>query len=252
MTSNSYKKLKETIRKIVKEIQDESIDEMTGTAATPGYLTPNAFSKSGQVKKKNKKMASLAGGKLVEGYTNFHISNINEVDLKQNTWQDVELKNLTDEEMEKIWDIYTNAYGGQGLDLSANSAKEFQSKYKAAMLIDVDGDNKIDAFIIYKPGKHGNKMALLAADITNKSAKREVVKKSIALVNTNGWYIEASAKMEDIMSSNGVPAVTDEDLIIKLIGGEKKPEFIGNGYYTRFLSKVNKRITKRIYGKPKP
>jgi hypothetical protein len=26
---------------------------------------------------------------------------------------------------------------------------------------------------------------------------------------------------------------------------------VGDGYYTRSLSKVNKRITKRLYGKPR-
>ena len=67
----------------------------------------------------------------------------------------------------------------------------------------------------------------------------------------NRWYIEASAKMEEIMKSAGAPVVRDEKKILAILGNEKKPEFIGDGYYTRSLSKVDKRITKRIYGKPR-
>jgi ribonucleotide monophosphatase NagD (HAD superfamily) len=57
--------------------------------------------------------------------------------------------------------------------------------------------------------------------------------------------------MEEILSSAGAPFVTDESKIIDIIGKDKEPQFIGNGYYTRSLSKVSKRITKRIYGKPR-
>jgi hypothetical protein len=57
--------------------------------------------------------------------------------------------------------------------------------------------------------------------------------------------------MEDIMKSSGAPVVTDEEKIQAIVGPDKKVEFVGDGYYTRSLSKVNKRITKRLYGKPK-
>jgi hypothetical protein len=94
-------------------------------------------------------------------------------------------------------------------------------------------------------------MALLAADVDKRDAKRAVVQKAIELVKTSGWFVEASAKMEDIMKSSNAPVVTDEKKIMDILGNEKAPEFTGDGYYTRTLSKVNKRITKRIYGKPR-
>lgn len=59
-------KLKEIIRKMVKEIQSEKeLEEMTGTAAVAGYNTPAAFSKPGQTAKKNKRLASVTGGTIV-------------------------------------------------------------------------------------------------------------------------------------------------------------------------------------------
>jgi hypothetical protein len=60
-------RLKEIIRTIVKEIQSEKeLEEMTGTGAVAGYDTPNAFSKPGQTKKKNNRLASVTGGEVVD------------------------------------------------------------------------------------------------------------------------------------------------------------------------------------------
>ena len=60
-------RLKEIIRGIVKEIQSEKeLEEMTGTSAVAGYDTPNAFSKPGQTTKKNKRLANVTGGEVVD------------------------------------------------------------------------------------------------------------------------------------------------------------------------------------------
>ena len=60
-------RLKEIIRKIVKEIQSENeLEEMTVTGAVAGYDTPNAFSKPGQTGKKNNRLAKVTGGEVVD------------------------------------------------------------------------------------------------------------------------------------------------------------------------------------------
>ena len=60
-------RLKEIIRGIVKEIQSEKeLEEMTGTGAVAGYDTPNAFSKPGSTGKKNKRLAKVTGGEVVD------------------------------------------------------------------------------------------------------------------------------------------------------------------------------------------
>ena len=179
------------------------------------------------------------------------LSNIlNELEIPSNKWVDLDLSKIDDDGMKGIWQMYITTYLNAGMDLSANSWREMQSKYKATALKDVDSDNIADAFIVYKQTKFGNKIALLGTN-NKKTAKSDVVKKVIQLCNTNGWFIEASLKMEDIMKSSGAPVVRDEKKIIDILGSDKNPEFIGDGYYTRKLSKVNKRIVKRIYGKPK-
>ena len=176
---------------------------------------------------------------------------MNELEIPSGKWVDMKMSDVDTSGMKLIWSMYKIAYTSQGLDLSANSASEMQSKYKAIMLIDVDSDKQPDAFIVYKVTPFGKKIALLAADVKKQDAKRTLVRKSVELVNTSGWFIEASGVMEDIMKSKNAPVVRDEEKILSILGNEKKPQFVGDGYYTRSLSKVNKRITKRIYGKPK-
>jgi hypothetical protein len=59
-------RLKEIIRSIVKEIQSEKeLEEMSVTGNVAGYNTPAAFSKPGQTKKKNNRLASVTGGEVV-------------------------------------------------------------------------------------------------------------------------------------------------------------------------------------------
>ena len=59
-------RLKEIIRGIVKEIQNEKeLEEMTATGAVAGYNTPAAFSKPGQTAKKNNRLAKVTGGEVV-------------------------------------------------------------------------------------------------------------------------------------------------------------------------------------------
>lgn len=60
-------KLREIVRQMVREIQSETeLDEMTGTGAVAGYDTPAAFSKPGQTKKKNNRLANVSGGTVVD------------------------------------------------------------------------------------------------------------------------------------------------------------------------------------------
>jgi hypothetical protein len=174
---------------------------------------------------------------------------LKEFQMPSNKWVDYNLTDIDREGGSEIWDMYTGSYLKRGMDLSANSWSEMQSKYKAVALKDVDNDAQPDAFIIYRPTKAGNKIALLGTN-DKPAAKKDVIKKVISLVNTSGWFLEASLKMEEIMKASGAPVVKDENKI-KAIVGDKDVEMMGDGYYTRRLSKVNKKIVKRMYGKPR-
>jgi hypothetical protein len=60
-------RLKEAIRKYVREkyIQ-KTLDEMSVTGNVAGYNTPAAFAKPGQTAKKNKRLANVTGGTVVD------------------------------------------------------------------------------------------------------------------------------------------------------------------------------------------
>jgi hypothetical protein len=163
-------------------------------------------------------------------------------------WIDMDLKTQDEDMMQLIWGMYTDTYSKQGMDFSADDYAELKTKYQATFLKDVDNDKIPDAFIIYKKTKWGNKIALLGTN-DKKSAKKDLLEKVISLLRTPGWLLEASLKMEEILSTSNVPWIDDEKIITDLVGKDKKPEMIKNGYYTRLLSKTPKRITKRLYGK---
>ncbi len=173
-----------------------------------------------------------------------------EVSLKPNVWKDFNLASLSKEDMDVLWNMYEDTYSKAGLDFSANDATELQSKYKAVYLEDIDSDTIADAFIIFKPTQFGNKIALLGTN-DKKEAKKSMLAQLFKLLKMQGWFIEASMKMEEILSTKSdIPVVTDESIIKGLVG-DKGLEMMEDGYYKRKLSKVNKLIVKRIYGRPK-
>jgi hypothetical protein len=172
---------------------------------------------------------------------------LNEMEIPSGRWIDFDLSKVDDDGMKQIWSMYTNTYAKQGMDFSADDYREMQTKYKATFLKDVDRDSLPDAFIIYKETRYGNKIALLGTN-DKKEAKRDLIQQLMKLVNTRGWFIEASLRMEEILAASGAPVVDDETVIRDIVGIDKKPEMEKKGYYTRLLSKASKRIRKRIYG----
>ena len=172
---------------------------------------------------------------------------INELEIPSNKWIELDLLQIDDEGMKLIWDMYTSTYAKEGLDFSADDFHELKTKYKATAIKDIDSDKEPDAFIIYKETRWGNKLALLGTN-GKKKAKKEVVKKLLELVNTKGWFLEAGMKIEEILVANNAPYITNQAMIKDIVGVKKKPKFEEDGYYTRLLSKVGKRIRKRMYG----
>lgn len=131
---------------------------------------------------------------------------LNEMKIPSNKWIDWDLSRIDKEGLDQIWKMYTDTYGKQGMDFSADDSNELKTKYKATYLKDVDKDHIADAFIVYKETAYGNKIALLGTN-DKKEAKKDLIKKVIELLNTRGWFIEASLKMEEILSASNVPYV---------------------------------------------
>jgi len=165
------------------------------------------------------------------------------------TWHDKPFSELGSEELVRIYTQYKDTYLACGLDLSADSASELVAKYSGVIVADVDMDGYWDAFLIYRDTQFGRKIALLGTSGC-KQCKKALIQHLIMLLNgCENYYIEASKRMEEILSISNVPVVAEQEKIYKIVGSEKKVEFVSGGYYTRRLSKVDKIITKRIYGR---
>ena len=98
---------------------------------------------------------------------------VNELEIASNKWIDYDLSRIDQEGMDLIWKMYTDTYGKQGMDFSADDSSELKTKYKATFLKDVDKDHIADAFIIYKETAYGKKIALLGTNDL-KEAKKEL------------------------------------------------------------------------------
>ena len=169
-------------------------------------------------------------------------------------WSDIALSDLTPDELERVWTMYSNTYLNKGLDLSVASAEGLRSKYRGVFLVDVDNppDGIADAFLVYKPTRFGNKIALLGTcQVENCRAKRDaakaVVDKMFGLLKQGGYFIEAGMKIEEILRGSNVPYVCDEE-VIRAFTGEKFVEMLDDCYYKRKLAMATDLATKRIYG----
>ena len=79
MEIKNRKLFKELVKKLTMELLDEeSLEEITTTAAVPGYMTPYAFSDGGKKDKKRKK-------KMIKKSTGYELVKeaLNDKDLKQ-------------------------------------------------------------------------------------------------------------------------------------------------------------------------
>ena len=75
-----------------------------------------------------------------------------------------------------------------------------------------------------------------------------MINKVFELLHSSGWYIEASRRMEEILSKTDINVITNNRDILNII--PKASSIDDAGYYQRVLSKVDKVIVKRLYGNP--
>ena len=156
-------------------------------------------------------------------------------------WIKQDLTTIDPSIMEELFRMYKTVYAAEGLGLSAFSASELQSSYEIVMLIDVDEDPMPDAFILLRKGR----IKLLATD-GGREAKKAIVQKVVNMVKSEGYTLEASKKMNDIMIAKGAPVIMDQLRLEKMVG----PKFIKHledGYYERDLKKGGT-VVKRMYG----
>lgn len=146
-----------------------------------------------------------------------------------------------------IFDIINAAYAPIGGHPDFPNADSVPADNNITDVIDTDAPDDVDAVVLSKTTPFGKKLTTLGSD-GGAEAKREVLKKAVEILNTQGSYVEASGKLLDILVARGAPVVKDEAAVRAVLKG-KEIEWQGDGVYSRKIG--GKAHRKTMLGKPR-
>jgi len=166
--------------------------------------------------------------------------------LLEQTWRPLSPSEIEDDkdELFKMIDLAYAPLGGHPNVTKPDDVKTAGDNYS---VIDLDDDPEDDATVTYKTRAGGTKLVAMGHDGT-KPARRAAVAKTVSDLNKNGYYIEVSGTLLDILKAKGVAIVDDEETVRKALKG-KEIKWHGDGSYDRKLGGTIH--TKMMMGKPK-
>tara|TARA_R110000796_G_scaffold36556_2_gene92993 strand:- start:333 stop:893 length:561 start_codon:yes stop_codon:yes gene_type:complete len=170
-----------------------------------------------------------------------------EESLEKNLWIGL-TKDEQDDFAEEIFNLIDNAYSSIGGHPNYKSPSdvigaESDSTYT---VIDLDGDEEIDAVSVEKERPGGLKSVAMGHD-GSRPAKSASVNIHAIMLKKPGHYIEVSGVLKDILIAKGVPVVIDAPIIRKVLKG-KEIEMNDDGTYQRYIG--GHRHTKTLMGNP--
>lgn len=174
---------------------------------------------------------------------------VSKVPLPEDKWVSESPYEMDEDQREEVWDMFTMSYKDIGLKFS--DIEGIVQKYDSIWLTDLDPDPAPDAFITYSKRYAGNKVGLAGSDGSS-AAKSAVVNKMVNLLNSSGWWAEASHEVEKILDSKGAPVVKEKERALNTLHKYDRDsvDWIGDGWYERYIDGVGE-IKKRLFGNPK-
>jgi len=172
---------------------------------------------------------------------------LNEIDLPKNKW--IDLSNEEKKEAKEVlFKLIDDAYASIGGHPNYNSPEDIVGSEGDAhyVVIDLDEDPEIDAVVTFKDKSAGKKYASIGHD-GSKTAKSQSINKIATDLKSQGFFIEVSGVLTDIMKAKGVPQVTDPEVIKQILKG-KAIEMNDDGTYKRKIG--GKLFTKSLFGNP--
>lgn len=166
------------------------------------------------------------------------------VKLKPGKWEVGSTQRVLTPNQMRVWQLYQNTYSAIGAHVPDISS--FMSEYTMMWLIDVDGDTTPDAFIAYKKTPFGRKIGLTGTD-GSKPAKKALAIQQDRILKAPGWYVECSGRPKELCEAAGVPKVTDEDDVRRIL--KKDIQWLGDGNYVRAIGNLGMH-EKSIFGRP--
>lgn len=175
--------------------------------------------------------------------------------IPKKQWVTIPFSKLDFQDKERLWQMYHVTYSVIGYNNYSSLKQLEDAGYELIKLVDIDEDSDPDAFILTRTHGSNKKICLIGSD-GEKESKRELMRKFFELLNTPGYYIEASKKggrLRDMIDSNNIPSVNDPDVIRSKGLIHKDFEWIGDqpgheGEYMRSLTGTDQKIIKKIYG----
>jgi hypothetical protein len=165
--------------------------------------------------------------------------------LLENNWRPLTSSEV-ESDKEELFKMIDTAYAPLGGHPNVTSPGDIKTAAQGYDVIDLDDDPEDDAVIMTKDRAGGKKLVGMGHD-GSKPAKRAAVAKTVTSLNKNGYYIEVSGKILDILKAKGVAIVDDEQTVISALKG-KEIVWHGDGSYDRVIGGQKHR--KVMMGKP--
>ena len=185
---------------------------------------------------------------------------LKELDLPKGKYVEPSAADVDDLKQD-LYGLVANAYKSIGGHLKYNSPDSLKDpNLKFWRVADIDADPEIDVVYFGKETPFGVKHTGMGHDGDRSNIKDLLVKKSAELKKA-GNYVEVSgAAFDSFVGKGGVPVITDEEAIRKILGDRRSKEMVwngkhpegkkpGDGWYTRTIG--GKKITKVMIGKVK-
>lgn len=166
--------------------------------------------------------------------------------LIENSWRPLSSAEVQDDQ-DELFKMIDTAYAPLGGHPNVTSPDDVKSAADGYEVIDLDDDPEDDAVVMTKQRAGGTKLVGMGHD-NSKPAKSAAVAKTVSDLNKNGYYIEVSGKILDILKAKGVAIVDDEETVRAALKG-KDIVWHGDGSYDRMLGGEKHR--KVMMGKPR-
>ena len=165
--------------------------------------------------------------------------------LLENNWRPLSSAEVEDDQ-DELFKMIDTAYAPLGGHPNVTNPGDVKSAADGYEVIDLDDDPEDDAVIMTKSRAGGTKLVGMGHD-GSKPARSAAVAKTVSTLNQNGYYIEVSGKILDILKAKGVAIVNDEETVRKAL---KSKEIVwhGDGSYDRIIGGEKHR--KVMMGKP--
>lgn len=137
------------------------------------------------------------------------------VHLERKKWVEAPPRQFDQDQQEQIWTIYDLSYSRVGKHISSKSV--LMSNYDIFWVVDVEGDDEIDAFVSYSSTPFGKKIGLIGSD-GSKEGRNAMLMKGAELLLKRGWYAEVDARFARLLKKRlGVNHIQDENQVRTII-----------------------------------